>query len=259
MQPAPSPETQDVKDGRTKHNGWDSLDLFVFHWTGSILFQMASQPACTFSALELAAAVGGSDISELAPAQPEVTMSQVVVCASGYFDPIHWGHVEYLQKAKDLGTKLVVIVNNDRQAALKKGRAFMPCAGQCPSLFQMSATLSSFLAVIQSHHMFPLLLKQSASSWFVLLPVSMPPSRPWMRTAPFASLLPFSTPTSSPREEIKRCVAFKLSQSFTSVCVSLTSWAACFRLEPSPRLTFAGSLVSRLLIAWATRFNPQAG
>ena len=33
-----------------------------------------------------------------------------------------------LQKSKDCGTKLVVIVNNDRQAALKKGSSFMPAA-----------------------------------------------------------------------------------------------------------------------------------
>lgn len=38
------------------------------------------------------------------------------------------GHVEYLQKSKDVGTKLIVIVNNDRQAALKKGQSFMPAA-----------------------------------------------------------------------------------------------------------------------------------
>jgi len=55
-------------------------------------------------------------------------MSIKVVAASGYFDPIHYGHVEYLQKAKDLGDRLIVIVNNDRQAALKKGKSFMPAA-----------------------------------------------------------------------------------------------------------------------------------
>mmetsp|Transcript_9084 Transcript_9084/g.13402 ORF Transcript_9084/g.13402 Transcript_9084/m.13402 type:complete len:163 (-) Transcript_9084:222-710(-) len=55
-------------------------------------------------------------------------MSQVVVVASGYFDPIHYGHVEYLQRSKDLGDKLIVIVNNDRQAASKKGKSFMPAA-----------------------------------------------------------------------------------------------------------------------------------
>ena len=48
------------------------------------------------------------------------------VCASGYFDPIHVGHLEYLRGAKRLGDRLVVIVNNDRQATLKKGRPFMP-------------------------------------------------------------------------------------------------------------------------------------
>merc|ERR1712217_162355 len=32
----------------------------------------------------------------------------------------------YLQRSKDLGQKLIVIVNNDRQAAMKKGQAFMP-------------------------------------------------------------------------------------------------------------------------------------
>lgn len=49
-----------------------------------------------------------------------------VVVASGYFDPIHIGHIEYLKLAKSLGDKLIVIVNNDKQAVLKKGKEFMP-------------------------------------------------------------------------------------------------------------------------------------
>mmetsp|Transcript_39863 Transcript_39863/g.103184 ORF Transcript_39863/g.103184 Transcript_39863/m.103184 type:complete len:147 (+) Transcript_39863:68-508(+) len=53
-------------------------------------------------------------------------MSQKVVVASGYFDPLHYGHIEYLQKSADLGHKLIVIVNNDEQAILKKGQPFMP-------------------------------------------------------------------------------------------------------------------------------------
>ena len=47
------------------------------------------------------------------------------VVASGYFDPIHVGHIEYLELASKLGDLLVVIVNNDNQAILKKGKAFM--------------------------------------------------------------------------------------------------------------------------------------
>ena len=55
----------------------------------------------------------------------------VVVCASGYFDPIHIGHIEYLKKAKALGDKLVVIVNNDNQAKQKKGFHFMEQEERC--------------------------------------------------------------------------------------------------------------------------------
>ncbi len=50
---------------------------------------------------------------------------EVIVVASGYFDPLHKGHVEYLNLAKKLGTKLIVIVNNDNQAIIKKGKSYM--------------------------------------------------------------------------------------------------------------------------------------
>ncbi len=51
--------------------------------------------------------------------------SEVVVAVSGYFDPIHVGHLEYLKLASKLGDKLIVIVNNNHQAELKKGEFFM--------------------------------------------------------------------------------------------------------------------------------------
>jgi len=47
------------------------------------------------------------------------------VAVSGYFDPIHIGHLEYLKLARELGDKLVVIVNNNDQCILKKGKPFM--------------------------------------------------------------------------------------------------------------------------------------
>ena len=37
------------------------------------------------------------------------------VAISGYFDPIHVGHVEYINNAKKLGDWLIVIVNNNKQ------------------------------------------------------------------------------------------------------------------------------------------------
>ena len=49
----------------------------------------------------------------------------ISVAVSGYFDPIHVGHLEYLEFAKKLGNKLIVIVNNNHQCVLKKGKPFM--------------------------------------------------------------------------------------------------------------------------------------
>jgi cytidyltransferase-like protein len=47
---------------------------------------------------------------------------------SGYFNPLHVGHIEYFQRAKDIAGadgELIVIVNNDAQSFLKKGSSFM--------------------------------------------------------------------------------------------------------------------------------------
>lgn len=48
-----------------------------------------------------------------------------IVCVSGYFDPLHIGHIEYFKKSRTLGDQLMVIVNNDKQAMMKKGKPFM--------------------------------------------------------------------------------------------------------------------------------------
>ena len=49
----------------------------------------------------------------------------ITVAVSGYFDPLHVGHLEYLKLAKNLGDKLIVIINNNLQAEIKKGSSFM--------------------------------------------------------------------------------------------------------------------------------------
>ena len=46
------------------------------------------------------------------------------IIVSGYFNPIHKGHIEYFQKAKNLADKLFVIVNSDFQRVLKGSKAF---------------------------------------------------------------------------------------------------------------------------------------
>lgn len=53
-------------------------------------------------------------------------MTDIVVVASLYGDPIHTGHIEYLQLARKLGTSLVVIINNDEQTIKKKGFVLLP-------------------------------------------------------------------------------------------------------------------------------------
>ena len=50
----------------------------------------------------------------------------IIVATSGYFDPIHVGHLECLEMAKELGDRLIVIVNSDLQAKLKKGKSGIP-------------------------------------------------------------------------------------------------------------------------------------
>lgn len=50
---------------------------------------------------------------------------EIIVAVSGGFDPIHSGHVRMFHEAKKLGTKLVVILNNDNWIKFKKGAPFM--------------------------------------------------------------------------------------------------------------------------------------
>jgi len=44
---------------------------------------------------------------------------------SGYFNPLHYGHVEYINGAKNNCDWLVVIINSDYQRSLKGSKEFM--------------------------------------------------------------------------------------------------------------------------------------
>ncbi len=46
------------------------------------------------------------------------------IIVSGYFNPIHKGHIEYFQNAKAAGDELFVIVNSDFQRGLKGSKEF---------------------------------------------------------------------------------------------------------------------------------------
>ena len=47
-----------------------------------------------------------------------------LVIVSGYFNPLHKGHLELFRNAKEVGDLLCVIVNNDKQRELKGSQFF---------------------------------------------------------------------------------------------------------------------------------------
>ena len=52
-------------------------------------------------------------------------MKKKAIIVSGYFNPLHKGHIEYFKLAKREGEALIVIVNNDIQRSLKGSKEFM--------------------------------------------------------------------------------------------------------------------------------------
>ena len=51
-------------------------------------------------------------------------MKEKGIIVSGYFNPIHKGHLEYINNAKACADKLFVIVNSDHQRELKGSKGF---------------------------------------------------------------------------------------------------------------------------------------
>jgi glycerol-3-phosphate cytidylyltransferase/D-beta-D-heptose 7-phosphate kinase/D-beta-D-heptose 1-phosphate adenosyltransferase len=58
-------------------------------------------------------------MTSLHPLPDSVRRAAIV---SGYFNPLHIGHLDMMEAARGLADALVVIVNNDRQQLLKKGK-----------------------------------------------------------------------------------------------------------------------------------------
>ena len=56
----------------------------------------------------------------------EPKSNKKVVITSGYFNPLHIGHINLIREAKKLGDFLIVIVNNDTQVKIKGSVPFMP-------------------------------------------------------------------------------------------------------------------------------------
>ena len=80
------------------------------------------------------------------------------VAVSGYFDPLHVGHIEYLGMARRLADskslegdwrwgELIVIVNNDYQCELKKGKSFMPEQDRLKIVQSLRVVDKAFLSI----------------------------------------------------------------------------------------------------------------
>ena len=52
-------------------------------------------------------------------------MKKKAIIVSGYFNPLHKGHIEYFTMARSLVDELIVVVNNDKQRSIKGAKEFM--------------------------------------------------------------------------------------------------------------------------------------
>ena len=69
------------------------------------------------------------------------------IIVSGYFNPIHKGHLEYFNNAKALADKLFVIVNNDFQRELKGSKEFQDENERMIIVSNMKAVDTAMLSV----------------------------------------------------------------------------------------------------------------
>src|SRR3989339_1326835 len=74
---------------------------------------------------------------------------KIVVAVSGYFNPIHVGHLKLFKEAKSLGDYLVVIINNDHQVGLKGSVPFLPEADRVEIVGAIKWVDEAFLSIDQ--------------------------------------------------------------------------------------------------------------
>ena len=65
---------------------------------------------------------------------------------SGYFNPLHKGHIDLFHRAEK-GRKIVVIVNNDIQRALKQSKKFMDESERLLIINELNITDSVYLSI----------------------------------------------------------------------------------------------------------------
>jgi D-beta-D-heptose 7-phosphate kinase/D-beta-D-heptose 1-phosphate adenosyltransferase len=76
-------------------------------------------------------------------------MKKKAIIVSGYFNPIHKGHLEYFQNAKAISEELFVIVNSDLQRQLKGSKEFQDEEERMIIVSQIKSVNKAILSVDQ--------------------------------------------------------------------------------------------------------------
>jgi len=71
----------------------------------------------------------------------------VIAIASGYFNPVHKGHIELFEKAKEISDKLIVIVNNDKQRELMGSKGFQAEGERCKIISSLRSVDGVLLSI----------------------------------------------------------------------------------------------------------------
>ena len=74
-------------------------------------------------------------------------MNKKLIIVSGYFNPLHIGHIDYFENAKKGFDKLIVIVNNDFQRKLKGSKKFMDEDERTLIINELSITDKVYLSI----------------------------------------------------------------------------------------------------------------
>lgn len=70
-----------------------------------------------------------------------------VAIVSGFFNPLHGGHLDMIEAAAKLGDRLIVIVNNDKQQVEKKGKVILVETSRARLLRALRVVDEVFIAI----------------------------------------------------------------------------------------------------------------
>ena len=77
----------------------------------------------------------------------ELKKNKKIVVTSGYFDHLHYGHIELFRLSKQLGNYLIAVINNDEQTTQKKGFVFMPHEERAKIIIELKSVDEVFISI----------------------------------------------------------------------------------------------------------------